>query len=170
MKRSYTKEQEKWLVNKLPYYSPIVLANMFKEHFNQDIKVRTIRNIKHANNVKSDYQRKIYDTKYRENIKKPLYNEIIGNRDRVYVRVANKKYQIKSRYVWEQYYGRKLPKDYYVVFLNEKDNYDINNLKKNKKGTLSYSIRKEIELCHKDIIKTIDMIRLLDKKIKNKEI
>ena len=170
MKRSYTKEQEKWLVNKLPYYSPIVLANMFKEHFNEDIKVRTIRNIKHANNVKSDYQRKIYDTKYRENIKKPLYNEIIGNRNRIYVRVGNKKYQIKSRYVWEQYYGRKLPKDYYVVFLNEKDNYDINNLALVKKETLSYSRRKEIELCDKDIIKTIDMIRLLDKKIKNKEI
>ena len=130
MKRSYTKEQEEWLVNKLPYYSPIVLVDMFKEHFNQDIKVRTIRNIKHANNVKSDYQRKIYDTTSREKIKKPLYNERIGNRDRVYVRVANKKYQIKTRYIWEQYYGRNIPKVYDVIYLDgNKENYDIENLK-----------------------------------------
>ena len=170
MKRSYTKEQEIWLVNKLPYYSPIVLVNMFKEHFNEDINVRTIRNIKHANNIKSNYQRKIYNTTYREKIKKPLYNETIGNRGRKYVRVANGKYQIKTRYIWEQYHNRKIPKDYYVIFLDhDKNNYDIKNLKLVKKGALSYSRRKEIELYDKDIIKTIDLLMKLDKKIRKRK-
>ena len=169
MKRSYTKEQEEWLVNKLPYYSPIVLVDMFKEHFNQDIKVRTIRNIKHANKVKSDYQRKIYDTTFREKIKKPLYNERIGNRDRVYVRVANKKYQIKTRYIWEQYYGRKIPKDYDVIYLDgNKENYDIDNLKLVKKVVRIYALKKGIDLINKDIINTTRLCFNLEQKIKEK--
>lgn len=167
MKRSYTKEQKEWVVKKLPYYSPIVLANMFKEHYNKDIKVGTIRNIKHTTGIKSNYKRKIYNTKFRDKIKKPLYNEIIGNRGKTYVRVANRKYQIKTRYIWEQYYGRKIPKGYEVIFLDgNKENYGINNLVLVKHNVRIYALKKEIDLKSKDIINTTKLCFDLDKKVK----
>ena len=158
--------QIKWLLNALPYRDNDEAIELFKNKFGVELTVSILKNIRHNYKVKRVYKPKIKDTRFRDKIKKPLHNEIIGNRERIYVRVANRKYQIKSRYVWEQYYGRKIPKDYVVIFLNEKNNYDINNLALVKKGTLSYCCRKGIKLSDKDIIKTVDMIRLLEKKMR----
>lgn len=174
-RKSYSKcnlseEQKKWLLNKIPYYSPIVIADMFKEKFNQDIKVGNIRNLRFYSNNRGKYQRKIFDMRYRDKIKKPLYNEITDNRGRDYVRVGNKKYQIKRRYVWEQYYGRKIPKGYEVIFLdNDKTNYDIKNLALIKKGLRIYMLKKKIEPTNRDIIKAASLCFELDKKIRECE-
>lgn len=163
--------QKKWLLNLLPYHDNKEAIELFKNKFGIELNESILRNMRHNYKVKRVYKQKIRNMKFRDKIRKPLYNETIDNRGIIYVRVASRKYQIKTRYVWEQYYGRKLSKDYVVIHLdNDKNNYDINNLALVKKGTLTYCCRKGIELSDKDIIKTIDMIRLLDKKIKNKEI
>lgn len=168
-KSNLSEEQKKWLLNKIPYYSPIVIADMFKEKFNQDIKIGNIRNLRFYSNNRGKYQRKIYDMKYRDKIKKPLYNEITDNRGQDYVRIGNKKYQVKRRYVWEQYYGRKIPKGYEVIHLdNDKSNYDINNLALVKKGVRIFALKKDIDLSSKDIIDTTRLVFNLEQKIKNK--
>lgn len=161
--------QKKWLLNLLPYHDNDEAIELFKNKFGIELNKSILRNMRHNYKVKRVYKQKIRDTRFRDKIKKPLYNETIGNRGTIYVRVASRKYQIKSRFVWEQYYGRKIPKDYVVIFLNEKNNYDINNLALVKKGTLTYCCRKGIELSDKDIIKTVDMLRILEKKIKRRE-
>lgn len=159
--------QRKWLLNMLPYHDNKEAIELFKNKFGIELTNSMLKNIRHNYNVKRVYKQKIKDMRFREKIRKPLYNEVrLDNKD--YIRVETRKYQHKRRYVWEQYYGRKIPKDYVVIFLNEKNNYDINNLALVKKGTLSYCCNKGIELNDKNIIKTIDMIRLLDKKAKNK--
>lgn len=161
--------QLKWLLNMLPYRDNVEAIEVFKNKFGIELNQFILRDIRHKNNVKRIYKQKIRDTRFREKIKKPLYNEKTDNRGKDYVRIDTRKYQLKRRYVWEQYYGRKIPKDYVIIHLdNDTTNYDINNLALVKKGTLTYSVRKGIELNDKDIIKTIDMIRLLEKKTKNK--
>lgn len=161
--------QKKWLLNVLPYHDNDEAIELFKNKFGIELNKSILRNMRHNYNVKRVYKTKIRDMRYREKIKKPLYNEIINNRGKTLVRIDNRKYQIKTRFVWEQYYGRKIPKDYEVIQLdNDKSNYDINNLALVKKGTRIYALFKGIELSDKDIIKTIDMIRKLDKKMKNK--
>ncbi len=163
--------QKKWLLNLLPYHDNKEAIELFKNKFDIELNKSILRNMRHNYKVKRVYKQKIRDTRFRDKIKKPLYNEIHSNPKADYVRVDTRKYQTKSRFIWEQYYGRKIPKDYVVIHLdNDKSNYDINNLALVKKGTLTYCCRKGIELSDKDIIKTIGMIRLLDKKIKNKEI
>lgn len=157
--------QLKWLLNMLPYRDNVEAIEVFKNKFGIELNEFNLRNIRSKYKVKKVYKQKIRDTRFRDKIRKPLYNEKTDNRGIDYVRVASRKYQIKTRYVWEQYYSRKIPKDYMVIHLdNDKSNYDINNLALVKKGTLTYCCRKGIELYDKDIIKTIDMVRLLEKK------
>lgn len=170
MKRSYTKEQKEWLLNKLPYYSPIVIADMYKDRFKQDIEVGTIRNCKTINHIKSNYKRKIFDVSYRDKIRKPLYNEKIDNKGQEYIRIGAHKYQTKRRFIWEQHYGRKIPKDYEVIFLdNDKNNYDIKNLALIKKSTRIFALKTGIDLNNKDIIKATDLILRLNKKTNKKK-
>ena len=162
--------QLKWLLNMLPYRDNVEAIELFKNKFGVELNDDILKYMRHKYKVKRVYKQKIKDTRFRDKIRKPLYNEIYSNPKADFVRVDTRKYQTKKRFVWEQYYGRKIPKDYVVIFLKEKDNYDINNLALVKKGTLSYSVKKGIELSDKDIIKTVDMIRRLDNKIKTKEI
>lgn len=166
MKRSYTKEQKEWIVQKLPYYSPILIADMFKEHFNQDIRVDTIRNIKRSEQIKSNYDKK----QYKERNKKELYETLKIKCDGEYldfVRIGPRKYQLKNRFVWEQYHKRKVPANYVVVFLDkDKTNYNIDNLALVKRSTMSYMIKKEIEPRSRGIIKASDMCLKLDVKVK----
>lgn len=159
--------QIKWLLNMLPYRDNVEAIELFKSKFGIELNDDILKNIRHKYKVKRIYKQKIRDTRFRDKIRKPLYNEIYSNPKADFVRIDTRKYQTKRRFVWEQYYGRKIPKDYVVIFLKEKGNYDINNLALVKKGTFTYCCRKGIELCDKDIIKTIDMIRKLDKKIKS---
>ena len=163
--------QIKWLLNALPYRDNDEIIEVFKNKFGIELNDDILKNIRHKYKVKRVYKQKIKDTRFRDKIRKPLYNEIYSHPKGDFVRVASRKYQIKTRFVWEQYYGRKIPKDYVVIHLdNDKNNYGINNLALVKKGTFTYCCRKGIELSDKDIIKTVDMVRLLEKKIKNMEV
>ena len=160
--------QTKWLLNVLPYRNNNETIEVFKNKFGIELNDDILKNMRHKYKVKRVYKQKIKDTRFRDKIRKPLYNEIYSNPKADFVRIDTRKYQTKKRFVWEQYYGRKIPKDYVVIFLKEKGNYDINNLALVKKGTLSYCCKKGIELSDKDIIKTINMVRLLEKKAKIK--
>lgn len=162
----FNEEQKKYLKKYLPYHNNEEAVEMLKNKYGLEVKVSSLKNFRHWYHIERKY--KHHSDKYGKPITKELYNEIEDGLKGTMVRIGTRKYQYKRRYVWEQYYGRKIPKDYCVIFLNEKNNYDINNLALVKKGTLSYSVKKGIELCDKDIIKTIDMVRLLEKKAKNK--
>lgn len=158
--------QKKWLLNLLPYHDNDEAIELFRNKFGIELKKSILRNMRHNYKVKRVYKQKIRDMRYREKIKKPLYNEVkLGGKD--YVRIDNRKYQVKTRFVWEQYYGRKIPKDYEVIQLDgDKNNFDISNLGLVKKGTRIYALFKGIELSDKDIIKTVDIIRRLEKKMR----
>ncbi|MBO7614763.1 MAG: HNH endonuclease [Bacilli bacterium] len=177
-KKSYSKtnlqdNQLKWLLNMLPYHNNLEAIEIFKNKFDIELSNNFLKNTRHKYHIEKQYKQKINDMRYREKIRKPLYNIINSYRSDTgycydYVRVDTRKYQLKRRYVWEQYYGKKIPRGYVVIFLDgNKKNYDINNLALVKKGTLSYSVTKGIELNDKDIIKTVDMLKKLDKKIKS---
>lgn len=159
--------QIKWLLNMLPYRDNVEAIELFKNKFGIELNQFVLRDIRYKNNVKRVYKQKIRDTRFRDKFKKPLYNENTDNRGRDYVRIDTRKYQTKSRFVWEQYYGRKIPKGLEVIHLdNDKSNYDINNLALVKKGTRIYALFKGIELCDKDIIKAVDLVKKLDKKMR----
>ena len=157
--------QKKWVMNLLPYYSCKEIADLFEKKFGK----RVSENI--FNNMKSRYHIKRQYTIARTKPIKPFYNEITRKNDnRQMVRIGIKKYQDKGRYVWEQYYNRKIPKGYDVIFLDKnKNNYDIKNLAVIKRGLLVYMIKKQIEPTSKDIIKAASLCFKLDKKIKGCE-
>ena len=161
--------QKKWLLNLLPYHDNDEAIELFKNKFGIELNKSILRNMRHNYKVKRVYKQKIRDMRYREKIKKPLYNETIGADGRIYVRVANRKYQIKTRYVWEQHYGRKIPNGYEVIHLDgNKDNYDINNLAIVKKGIRIFALKKDIDLSNKDIINTTRLVFNLEQKMKSK--
>lgn len=55
------------------------------------------------------------------------------------VKVAEHKWEYKQRYIYEKYHNVELPDDVYVVFLDQnRDNFDISNLKAVKRNICSY--------------------------------
>lgn len=178
-KRSYTftklsDEQLKWLLNMLPYHNNLEAIQIFKNKFDIELSNNYLKNTRHKYHIEKQYKQKINDMRYREKIKKPLYNIINSYRSDTgycydYVRVDTKKYQTRTRYEWEKYYGRKIPKGYDVMFLNERNNYDINNLALVKRNIASYMRKKDITPADKEIIKTAGLCWQLDKKTKIKK-
>lgn len=64
-------------------------------------------------------------------IPRPLGTEVKKSNGRVYVKVGNKKWKLKQRYLYEQAHNVKLRKDELIIFLDgNKDNFDIDNLLK----------------------------------------
>lgn len=126
--RYYTNEEKEWILNNLNNYSLIEdIYNAFKEKFNLDISLRSFRFLTSKMNIlftEEGYKRsnalKIGTEKIYEGV---IYIKV---RDDL-VHKAN--YQIKSRYMYEQYHNVKLEKNQFVVFLDgDNTNFDKDNL------------------------------------------
>lgn len=87
------------------------------------------------------------------------------------VKIGNKKWIEKSRYVYEQHY-EKIPKDCVIIFLDgNRDNFDINNLKcitKEKHrilaGNCLYFNNKVLNETSIDIAKLISKVKEVERK------
>lgn len=167
LSRRFTKEQKDFLLKVSPYYNNKELVGLFKNKFGIELKPDAFMNFKHWHKIKRKY--KPHSENYKGNPRRELYNEIETYKGR-YVRIGAKKYQTKRRFVWEQYYDRKIPKGYDVIHLDgNKENYDIKNLAIVKKSVRISALHNGIELNSKDAINTTRLTLNLKNKSKQKE-
>ena len=167
LSRRFTKEQKQYLLNVTPYYNNKELVELFKSKFGIELKPDAFMNFKHWYKIKRKY--KPHSENYKGNPRQKLYNEIETYKGR-YVRIGARKYQTKRRFVWEQHYGRKIPKGYDVIFLDgDKENYDIKNLAIVKKSVRISAMHSGVELSNKELIKATRLTLNLKKQTKQKE-
>ena len=104
------------------------LVNMIKEQFNIDIERKTLA--QYCIKMKIQYK---YEKPNKSHSNIPAVNGTLGIKtdgDYVKIKVGEHRWEYLQRYVYEKYYNVKLPKDVYVIFLDQnRRNFDIKNLK-----------------------------------------
>lgn len=130
----YSEEEKKWLIENYPKYTYRTLTEEFNKKFNKRKSIyalETFCQLKLKITCRSAYNDKIG---YKHPCEKELGHEC-WNDGYWWVKVNNepgadrKNYIQKQRYVWEQYYGKKIPEGHRIIFLDGNvNNFDIENL------------------------------------------
>ena len=151
MASKWTKEQIKFLKENAKRMNHKELTKAFNETFNLNRTERAI-------SVKKT-QYGIYRIKCTSKGHKPWHSKEIGStrqnkRGYQEIKVSNKKWVYRHRYIYEQHYG-KIPKNYEVIFLDgDKNNLDISNLTIVDKKTALTMMRKRLMFEDKELTKT----------------
>ncbi len=153
--------------NRMKYYVG-EMCELIYEKFDKKITHKALAKYYYRHNL--DFKKK--QTSYKCLFSKPIGYE--SNPDKnglVRIKINEKQWVYKQRYIYEQYYGIKLPKDWVVVFLdNNKSNYDINNL---MAVPISVSLRtagQDMFFRNKELTKTALQISAVRLKAMQKEV
>ena len=141
--RYRTPEQKKWILDNYKKYKEISfnwkkLTKDFNETFNKNISVTKMKAFIYNDNINVG-----------KSSKKPVTIKAVGETikagDRQYIKInddiqrGKNNYQLKQRYLYEQYHNCKLKENEYIIFLDgNKENYDKDNLVKLTKKELCY--------------------------------
>ena len=109
------------------------IIELYNQKYNKNMTYNQLIAFKKQYNVKSGLDVRFKAGKViNPNPPLPIGHEIISYKNglkRVRIKVAEHKYVEKSRYIYEQHYG-KIPEDCNIIFLDgNRDNYNIDNLK-----------------------------------------
>jgi hypothetical protein len=125
--KPYSKELVNFIEKNRLKYNIGELCKMVNENFNKNLSIKHFRKYFYRHNLK---YKKIRNINTNCTIAKPIGAE--SNKDKnglIRVKVNEKQWVYKQRYIYEKYHNIKLPDNYVVVFLdNNKDNFEINNL------------------------------------------
>lgn len=128
-RNKYTTKFEKEIRDKANDKTLEELLNIAKKKYKYDITKNQLRQYL--------YKKKIRYKDYNENKKQDMGNKIpIGTEyvkpdGMTLIKIAKNKWMYKQRYIYEQYYNEKLTSDDYIIFLDQnRNNFDISNLKK----------------------------------------
>ena len=130
----YNEEEKKWLIENYHKYTYKALTEEFNKKFK---KRKSVAALETFCQLKLKITRRIaYNTKigYKHPCEKEIGHEI-WNDGYWWIKVDNKpgaekkNYIQKQRYIWEQYYGKKIPEGHRIIFLDGNvNNFDISNL------------------------------------------
>ena len=130
----YTDEQKQWLRENHHKYLIRDLSTKFNERFGTNKTSDMIWGVcKERLNLTNSSYEYISNKEGFRGSHKPLLSERSDGEFTV-VKVSQKgskrqQWIPKQRYIWEQHYGKKVPEDYRVIFLDgNKNNFSINNL------------------------------------------
>jgi hypothetical protein len=141
MRHTYTKEEDKFLIDNVKGITELELVNKFNKHFNLNLSYKSIKNRKHRLKIKNKLKggfKKGYDSN-RFKLKKGdiAYNSVpIGTEVEkdgyIWIKIKNgsgkQNWIQKHRLLWEQYHG-KIPKGYVLIFKDgNKKNITLDNL------------------------------------------
>lgn len=109
------------------------IIKLYKEKFGKEITEIQLKLFKRRYNIKCNFDGRFQKGKV-NNPKPPkqigterIYYD--NGKKRIMVKIGNKKWIEKTRYVYEKYYGE-IPKNSVIIFLDgNRDNFDIKNLK-----------------------------------------
>lgn len=141
--RYRTPEQKKWILDNYEKYKGISFnwenfTNDFNKTFNKNISIPRMKAYLYHDNINVG-----------KSSKKPVtikaVGETIKSGDRQYIKInddiqrGKNNYQLKQRYLYEQYNCCKLQDNEYIIFLDgDKTNYEKDNLVKLNKIELGY--------------------------------
>lgn len=131
-KYKYTQEEIEYL--KSIFYGRYCneIIELYKNKFNKDITKKQLYAFKRTYDVKNGLSNEFRKGKLNPFPPSPIGHERISYKNglkRVRIKVADNKWVEKSRYIYEQHYG-KIPEDCNIIFLDgNRDNYNIDNLK-----------------------------------------
>lgn len=166
----YSIEYKNWLIENAPKYTMQELIKISKEKFcYKEINRKKIRSIlSKITDVKwKDYDiRKVANVNFNE---KPIGYESTRKDGMTKIKVGNKKWVYKQRYIWEQHYGE-LPEDCMIIFLDcDRSNYNIDNLMAVKTREYNYIKNKGLLSDNAELNKTALLSAKLDYKTKDIE-
>ena len=147
----YSEEIVEYIENNRMKLNTRQMCKSLAINFDKKITEKTLRKYYYRHNL--DFKKQ---TTQRQNctIKQPIGTE--SNPDKnglVRIKINDKQWVYKARYIYEQYYG-KIPKGYKVVFLNgDKTDYDISNLAIARGKDILYAYSKELTSTNKEITK-----------------
>lgn len=103
-------------------------------------------------------------------VKIPIGTEYVKPDGMTLVKIAKDKWQYKQRLIYEQYYNVKLNDDDYIIFLDHnRNNFDINNLKKVTRRESSILSNQEMFSTNPKVTETgIQVAKLIIKTKKNR--
>lgn len=121
------------------------LTKMFNEKFNTNVSEEAISNQKYKYQLKSGYSGTHFVKGYKSFKKKPVgtLTKWDGGHGDIYIKVADPNtWRPYKRVLYEQYHNVKLDRQDCIVFLDgDKENFDINNLKRISHSENSYMAR-----------------------------
>lgn len=131
---NYTKEQDEWLIRNVDDYDYTTLSKKFNERFDAKVDRYSIRSrcVKGLKIKAINYHNKKNFTPARN---APIGQERIIYDSYIIIKTKNDQknvkdnWELKHRYIWEQYHGKKVPEGHVITFLDGNNrNFDINNL------------------------------------------
>lgn len=126
--KKYSEDFYVFLEENAQFYTIKELVKIIKEKFNIDFEKKKLAQYCIKKKIKYKYEK---PNKAHSNIPTKLgtiINKTDG--DMLKIKVGKHKWEYLQRKIYEDYYGVKLPKDVYVIFLDQnKRNFDIKNLK-----------------------------------------
>lgn len=169
--KPYDKEIVEYINNNKDKYYTNELVLLIKAKFDKDITTKSLRKYFYRHNLtfKRKYNRK-------DNCvfaKKIGFESLPDKNGLVRIKINDKQWQYKQRYLYEQYHNVKLPKDYVVIFLDgNKNNFKKNNLYAIPKNQMRvfYALTHDNKIKNKNLTKIGLQIATLKSKIKEKEV
>lgn len=163
--KPYDKSIVDFIENNRMKYTTEQIVLKIKEKYNKDITTKAIRKYYYRHNLefKRHYNRKdkcVFAKKIGEE-SAPDKNGLIR------IKINDKQWQYKQRYLYEKYHNVKLPENYLVIFIDgDKSNFKKNNLLALPKDIIkTYYCLTKGEFKEKDLVKTGLLIAELKNKI-----
>lgn len=131
---AYKKEIVDFIENNRLKYNTIEMAKLLQVNFKKNITTKALRKYYYRHNL--DFK-KIYDKKYNCVFSKEIGFESPPDKNGlIRIKINNKQWQYKQRYLYEKYNNVKLSDDEFVIFADgDKTNFNKDNLIVVKKET-----------------------------------
>ena len=148
MRRNINPKLKQYLINFNGELTIDELLPKVNKIFNENYNRAELQRYLARNKIKYKYKNK--NKSHKMGLNKPIGSEYTKPDGMVMLKVAPNKWEYKQRYIYEQYYGVKLPSDIYVIFLNQ----NKNDLKAVPRNMCSYMVNQKLFFKNKELTET----------------
>jgi len=128
MRNKYSKEFENEMYKKAPSKTIEQLLKIANDKYNYTITKEMLREYLSKRNIR--YKNYNLNKAQAMGNRIPIGTEYVKSDGMILVKVAPNKWKYKQRLIYEQYYNVSLTNNDYIIFLDQnRNNFDINNLK-----------------------------------------
>lgn len=168
MRNKYSKNFENVMVSLAPTSNLQDLLWVARHRYHYNINKNQLRQYLYKRQIKY----KDYDAnKVRDMGKnKPIFSERVKPDGMTQIKLSNRKWEYKQRYIYSQYYNTELTEDDYIIFLDQdRTNFNIDNLMKISRRESSILANQNIFSNNPEATKTGVQVARLITKLKDME-
>lgn len=159
MRRKFNKNMYEYLYKNGYKHTIDEWVNIINKKYNETYNKESLQKYFYRNNI--SYKYKDFNKSKNNVYSLPIGSERIRKDGMIQIKVSNRKWMYKQRFIYESYYKINLDKDTFVIFLDgNRNNFDIKNLKAISKKESSYMANnmlfcknKDLTLCGNQIAK-----------------